>query len=119
MNFEINKSENRIEVNVSIPKRKRADQPSIVVNTKKVIAYLEESGYNDIQSLKLVEEGLCSTLQENHILKSKWVFEVVKKPKVKSSNEKTTTRRKRTASRTRKPATSPVRKQTSKKDQLQ
>jgi hypothetical protein len=72
---DIKKEGDRLTVSVSIPKRVRARDPSILVNTKKIVEFLLENGYNDINSYKIVKHGLCSTISHEQVLNSEWVFE--------------------------------------------
>ena len=88
MKTDIKKEGNKLKVSVTIPERLRARDPSIIVNTKKVVELLLESGYNDINNYKIVKHGLCSTISHEQILNSEWIFE--KKQPERSTNAKST-----------------------------
>ena len=86
MKANIKKEGERLIVEIKIQKRNRPRDPSLIINTKKVLEFLENNGYDGIRNYTVIKEGLCSTLSADQILVSEWVFEK-KKPERSTSGK--------------------------------
>ena len=92
MKVNIEKQSSKLIVRVVIEKRTRPRDLAEVVDTKKVLAFLRNNGYNDIENYTMEKEGLCSSLSVNQVLTSEWVFEKKKSERSRNAKAKTTTK---------------------------
>mgnify|MGYP003109912967 FL=1 len=117
MKTNIKKDGDKLIVEVRIAKRTRARDPSLIINTKKVLEFLEKNGYDDIKSYSVLKEGLCSTLSAEQITSSEWTFE--RKATERATRARTTKSTKQSAAKpTQRKRTTRKRTTKSKEDKL-
>lgn len=95
MNIVLNEDGTSLTAEVTIKERKMAVEKNRTFNTKNLLDYLEENGYN-LDEWNLLQKDFCSTNGRNQKLNGTWVLRKKEKNEsrsTKSSKQSRSTRR--------------------------
>ena len=92
--FEVNKTRDRITVSVKLPRRKRAKDPCVSVNTQKVLDFLNEKGY-PLKGYMLESFENCCNTHEEDTREGEWTWSKPEKKVEKNVRKTQSTKRRR------------------------